>query len=306
MIEIFKSKRDGLHSIEKVEKGCWVNVTSPDEEDIARIKEMAKIPDEFLDYIKDPDEQPRSEKERGVIFIVMRAPKENPGDELEFLTTPVGIFILRDFFITISYGKSYVIKKLKEQRINTNKRVQTVLRLFLITSRNYLDNLKRINRKSILIQKDLEKNMRNEELIELMKLEKSLIYFNTSIRSNGILTEKLVSNKLFTTFEEDKELLDDVIIETRQAFEMTKIYTNILDSVMNTSASVISNKLNKTMKFLTSITIILMIPTLIASVYGMNIDLPFQNSEYAFIITMLMSAFFLTVGIIFFSKRDFF
>lgn len=307
MIEILRSSKDGLQVIEAFEPGCWVNVVSPEEGDFEKLKSFADLNREFVGYVKDPDEQPKTAKDKDMIFIVLKVPKENDKDELEFSTSTLGIFIYRDFFLTLTYEhKNDIITKLKVLKISTKKKVQTILKLFLLTSRSYLDALNRINKKRLAVQQELENNLRNDDFIQMMKLEKSLIYFNTSIKANSILIEKLVSNNLFTRFEDDRELLDDVIIENKQALEMASIYSNILNGMMNAFGSIISNKLNKTLKFLTSVTILIMIPTLIASIYGMNVKLPFQDNPNAFMMTLLVSLILCTIGIVLFSNRDWF
>jgi len=307
MIEIFKSSKDGLQKIDVFEPGCWVNVVSPEEEDFERLKSFADLDKEFVGYVKDPDEQPKAAKEKDMVFIVLRVPKESDNDELEFSTCTLGIFIYKDFFLTLAYDhKNEIINKLKVLRISTKKKIQTILKLFLLNSRSYLDALKKINKKRLSVQGELESNLRNEDFVQMMKLEKSLIYFSTSIKANSILIEKLVSNNLFTRFEDDRELLDDVIIENKQALEMASIYSNILNGMMNAFGSIISNKLNKTLKFLTSVTILIMIPTLVASIYGMNVKLPFQDNPHAFGITIIFSILFCTIGIILFRNRDWF
>jgi len=146
--------------------------------------------------------------------------------------------------------------------------------------------------------------LKNEELVKLLTLENSLVYFSTALRSNDVLIEKLSKNKVFTRFEEDRELLEDLAIENKQAVEVTKIYANILSGTMDAFASIISNNLNIVMKFLTTVTILLMIPTLIASIYGMNIDLPFQSDQNAFFMVMLFSVLLSLSGLLLFWRRQ--
>jgi len=307
MIEIYRSKQGILGEQQKFAKGSWVNVVSPSEEDIKKLSELANIPEELITCLKDPDEQPRTEKENGVRFVLVRTPQViTRDDETEYVTVPLGIFLLKDLMITVSYGRNEVVERLKQRSVSTKKKIQTILRLSLLASQRYLQYLKEIKRKTYVIQKELEESMKNEELICLMDLENSLVFFNTSIRANIILLEKLCRTHSFTKFEEDKELLDDVLIESKQALEMTNIYSNILSGMMDAFASVISNNLNRVMKFLTSVTIILMIPTLLASIYGMNIALPFQKSPQAFAITMSMSIFLSLIGIIIFWRKEIF
>ena len=176
----------------------------------------------------------------------------------------------------------------------------------LVSAKLYLTYLKEINKKIHDTQEDLEKSTKNREIINLLGLEKSLFYFSTSLKGNGVLIEKLYRNGIYAKSPENKEILEDAIDENKQAIEMTSIYSNILSGMMNAFGSVISNNLNMVIKFLTSITIILMIPTLIASIYGMNVGLPLQGEEGAFVIIMAISLLFSILGIFVFLKRDMF
>ena len=255
--------------------------------------------------MRDADEVPKIESLDDGLFILIRTPQKRL-IEPEYFTIPLGIMLSKRCLITFCTIKNDVIERLKREKLNTGKKIQTVLKLLLASSRLYLTYLKAINRVSHIIQNDLEKSMKNEELIKLLNLEKSLVYFTTSLRSNLLVISKLTKDKVFTRYEEDRELLEDVMYEYEQAMQMADIYSNILSGMMDAFASVISNNLNRVMKLLTSVTIILMIPTLIASIYGMNIPLPFQHSENAFFITMAISFLLSAIGIIIFWRKELF
>ncbi len=306
MITIYKSVGGKPKEVKEPTKGCWIHVETPTDDDLKALQDMIEVPDEAISFLKDIDEQPKTERYKQFLFILFRIPhKKKKGESVEYSTTPLGILVAREYLITLSFFKTNIIEKFAEMRVNTQKKIQTILRLLLLNSKTYLTYLKEINRESMGIQRDLERSLRNEELVKLLNLEKNLVYYTTSIRSNDILVDKLTRYKLFTQYEQDKALLDDVVVESKQALEMAHIYSNILSGMMNAFASVISNNLNVVMKFLTIVTIILMIPTLVASLYGMNIDLPGQRSPYAFVTLVVLSVLLAVIGIMFFRKRQF-
>jgi len=305
MLEIFKTTDTGLKRIKKPVRGSWINIVIPTEEDERFLYSHTKIKKEDIESLLDIDEIPSVEKYGEDYFILIKTPQKD-GGELEYSTVPLGIYLSDKYFITICFWENDCIRRLKKTDFSTGKRIRTTLKLLYISSKLYLEYLKEIQKKIYVIQKDLEKSMRNEEMIHLLNLEKSLIYFTTSLRSNYILIEKLTKNRLFTRYKEDNELLEDVLEETIQAIDMANIYSNILSGMMDAFASIISNNLNMVMKLLASITIILMIPTLIASIYGMNISLPFQTSPHAFLLIISLSILFSIIGVIIFWKARLF
>ena len=305
MLEIYKTINGKLKRVSEATNGSWINIAEPNNADLKRLRALAKGADEIIEYMHDADEVPKIERLDGELFILIRTPQKRMA-EPEYFTIPLGIILSKRHLITFCTIKNDVIEELKKGKINTGKKIQTVLKLLLVSSRLYLNYLKSINKLSHIIQQDLEKSMKNEELVKLLNLEKSLVYFTTSLRSNLLIISKLTRDKVFTKYEEDRELLEDVRYEYEQAIQMADIYSNILSGMMDAFASIISNNLNRVMKLLTSVTIILMIPTLIASIYGMNIALPFQHSEHAFLITMLISVLLSAMGIIIFWRKELF
>ena len=307
MIEIFKTIDGRLKQIKNPVEGSWISLISPTEEELARLKKIITIPDEIFISLSDIEEVPDAEKYRDFIFILVRTPQKNPKwSELEYSTVPLGIIISRKYLITICFYENDIIEKMKRSKIYTSKKIQTTLKLLLVSAKTYLNYLKNINKRIYSRQKNLEKHMKNEGLIKLLNIQKSLVYFSTSLKSNQILIEKLTKNKVFTKFHQDKELLEDVMEETRQAIQMTNVYWNILNEMTEAFGSIISNNVNMVMKLLTSITIILMLPTLVASIYGMNIPLPFQHSPHAFEIVMGMSIILSIVGVLIFWRKELF
>ncbi|MBR9678440.1 MAG: magnesium transporter CorA family protein [Nanoarchaeota archaeon] len=305
MIDFLKPSNTGFKPLSKPEKGCWINVEAPTREELEELNKIIRIPEEeVLSAIKDVDELPRIEKLENDEFIIIRVPKK-VGD-LVYLTVPMGIMLTKNYLITICYYQTDLISVLKKKKFVAKSKHQVVLNLLLSLAKLYIKFLREIDRKTYLLEEELIKSVRNESLVKLMGLEKALVYFMTSIKSIGVMLRKLGRFRVFTRFEKERELLEDVIIEFDEALELVNIHSNVLGNTMDAFASIISNNQNRVMKFLTSITIILMIPTLIASIYGMNIRLPIQYHPQAFLITMLVSIIFSFIGAVLFWRRDLF
>ncbi|MFH1450580.1 MAG: magnesium transporter CorA family protein [archaeon] len=310
MIKIFKTIKERIAEQDKITKGCWVNLESPNEEELKRLDHLTKNLDEFqgfLTSLKDPEEQARVETENGALFLVVRVPYNiQKGEEQIHTTRPLGIIRLPDHLVTISFFECGLLDRIVNQNIDTTRKVHTILNIFLLAARKYLFELRNINGKTFLLQQELEDSTRNEDLLKLLSIEKSLVYFNTSLRTNNYVINRLTMMHLFTKKEVNKELLEDVLIEFKQALEMTDTYSNIIETMRAGFESVISNNLNKVMKTLTSITLILMLPTLVSSIYGMNVALPFQSSPNAFVITMTFSILIAIIGVGIFWRKELF
>ncbi len=305
MIEILKLSEDKLEILETPVDNCWINVISPTEEDIFKLKTIIDVPEETLLSLKDIDEIPVIEQNGKYTFIIIRTPYNNLDNELEYYTVPLGIFILENFVVTICYYENDTLTKLKSQRFPFRK-TQLAFRLLLVSARLYLTYLKEINKKMYAIELELEKSQKNRIIMQLLEIEKSLVYFNTSLKSNEILIERIAKDSILIKTNEDKALIEDVMDENKQAIEMTNIYSDILSNTLDAFASLISNNLNIVMKLLASITIVLSLPTLVASVYGMNIELPFQHSPQAFSIVMTFSFLLSIICVVLFWKKNFF
>ncbi len=313
MIEVYKTieKRLTKIGVEKIkEKNFWIYIVSPTPEEIETITNTFDIPKDFIEDPLDINESPRIEREDDSTLIIIQIPYYDDEEEhIKFITIPLGIILAKECLITVSSKDDDVLQNFftgSVKNFSTNKRNRLILQILSRTATVYLNYLKRINSQTTEIENRLHKSMKNEELIHLLDFEKSLVYFSTSLRSNELVMDRLYRSGLLTKFEEDKDFLEDLIIENKQALEMTNIHSNILSSMMDAFASVISNNLNMVMKFLTSVTIILMIPTLIASIYGMNIRLPFARSPHAFAITIGASIVFSLIGVFIFIKRKWF
>ena len=310
MISIYRKSEDGLEEVSSIQKDCWIHILQPNYVELSEVSKALDIPEEFLTDPLDQDERARVEVEDGYILIILRIPyldKEHP--DIPYNTAPVGIIYSEHNIVTISSMETeilttFVSKKLKSFSLKNKEKF--IFLIFLRTAIMYLKYLRQISNMTNEIEKALHKSMKNQELIKLLDLEKSLVYITTALKANEIMINRLAAIKKFKINAEDKDLLEDVIVEYRQAIEMSSVYSNILSGMMDAFASVISNNLNVVMKLLTSISIILMFPTLVASIYGMNVALPFQNSPHAFLITMIIAFGISAVGVLLFTYRRWF
>ena len=309
MIKIFKTF-GGYTEISKTDNGCWINIAAPDKEEIQRLSTDFHLPNDIIQDILDPDERSRIEFDDDWTLIIMRIPVKGNNHGVPFYTVPLGIFITDSFTLTLCIQKNEVlpierISLFREHYKEITDVVNFILRLFLRSGSLYLLYLKQINKMTSLIEQDLEKSIKNRELNELLKMEKCLVYFITSIKANEIVLEKLRTSKKVTT-EINEDLLDDAMIENKQALEMAQIYSDIQSGMMDAFASVISNNLNVVMKQLTLISIILMIPTLIASLFGMNVPNFMENSYWALPAILIVSLLLSVLGVLLFRKRHWF
>ena len=309
MITLWKQNGKGLVKAAVLEPDSWVHVTDPTPDEIQRLVREFQIQPEVISDILDPNERSRSEREDDYTLIIVRVPVYEPGKQIPYSTIPLGIILSDELIITVCMKEIPLIQDLMENRIRNfhlfNKRT-FVLQIFLRSAVYFLRYLKEINQQTSQIELDLQKSVRNNELIRLLEIEKSLVYFTTSLKGNALLLEKLSRMNFIGRDETETDLLEDALTENRQAIEMTNIYSNILSGMMDAFASVISNNLNVVMKRLTSISIILMIPTLLASIYGMNIPLPFQHSPFAFAGILASSAVLALIGAMLFLRKRLF
>ena len=309
MIKIFKTF-GGYVEIPKVEKGCWINVTQPTKEEVQRLSDEFQLPADIINDILDTDERSRIEFDDTWTLVIMRIPVENSTNGLPFHTIPLGVFMNENFTLTLCLQNNEILpieqtSPFRDQYKQITDRINFILRLFLRSGNVYLKYLKQINQQSALIEQDLEKSIKNRELNKLLKMEKCLVYFITSIKANEIVLAKLRSSKKITT-EINEDLLEDAMIENKQALEMSQIYSDIQSGMMDAFASVISNNLNVVMKQLTLISIILMIPTLIASIFGMNVPNYMENSIWALPVIIAFSLILSFFGVILFRKKHWF
>ncbi len=285
MITIRTHGEIGLVEAAELEKHCWVDARDVTKEDLERLEKEFGIQGELLADIMDADEQARIEKEDEYTALIVRLPVFDERFEVSYFTVPLGIILFADKIVTICQRSSEVLADIVRNRIRdftlTNKSA-FVLNLLGRAAIVYLRALKDLNKRTTVIERELQMSVKNYELIQLLSIQKSLVYFTTSLKTNELLLEKLQKSPLIRFKEDEKELLEDVLTENKQAIEMSNIYSSILTGTMDAFASVISNNLNMVMKRLTIVSIVLMIPTLIVSFYGMNVDLPFQHAPLAF------------------------
>jgi magnesium transporter len=306
MIKIFKTF-GGYSDITELEKGCWINVSNPAQHEIKQLSENFNLPSDSINDILDVDERPRIEYDDDYTLIILRVPVVAHNNGVPFNTVPLGIFFTENFTLTLCTQQNEVLPAVqpfiyREQYREVTDSINFILRLFLRSGNLYLKYLKQINQMSALIEQDLERSVKNKELNKLLKMEKCLVYFITSIKANEIVLAKLRNSKKINT-EINEDLLEDAFIENKQALEMAQIYSDIQSGMMDAFASVISNNLNVVMKQLTFISIILMIPTLIASVFGMNVPNQLENSTWAMPGIILGSLILSIAGVILLRKR---
>lgn len=271
---------------------CWVNVECPTHEELSYLTQTLHVPESFLTDIADIDERPRIEYEGNWLLTILRIPLRNTVSANPFITVPIGIITNNETVISVCYYQTELIADFvaytRRKEIKVRNKFDLILRLIHSSAVWFLKYLKQINSEVSTAEKTLEKSIRNEDLLRLMQLQKSLVYFNTSIRGNEVMLSKL-QNIFQGPQYIDKELIDDVKIELRQAYTTVNIYSNILTGTMDAFASIISNNVNTIMKRMTSISIILMVPTLIASFYGMNVINHAEELPHGFILIVLLS-----------------
>jgi len=306
-MKAFYKNNNGLISINDWQPNCWINIENPTEDEKKYLFKELQIPQAFYNDINDIDERPRIEIENDWHLIIFRIPVVSEDVKIPFYTIPVGIVFKDEICVTISFHKNEVLSDFVNYTQRKNSDVKDnfdlTLKLLLSSSIWYLKYLKQVNQKIKLAEDNLEKSIKNEELQALLQIEKSLVFFMTSLKGNSIVLHRIKNMKNINL---DAELLEDVDIELRQAQEMTNIYSDILTGTMDAYASVISNNMNDIMKKMTSISIILMIPTVIASFYGMNVPNSLQENPFGLPIIIAVSILFSSLGVFLFMKRKWF
>jgi magnesium transporter len=310
MIQYFNIVDQHTVATDKPSNGTWVNVLPPlKQEEFSELSASMNIPIDFLKDSLDIDERSRYEAEDDVKLIVIKTPTENNSfneSDAFYITIPICIILTNGQIVTVNSFENEAIKKFLTsfQNRHPDKRNMMVLKIFEKVINNYQDHLKEINQRRNALEQKLYAANRNEELFQLMRIQKSLVYFVTALRSNELLLMKLARTNFLQLSEDEKDFLEDLVIETSQALETANTYTNILVSTLDAFASIISNNQNEVLKRLTTITLFLSIPVLIASIYGMNVPLPFQHSAVAFWVPIAVSLIILAyVAVKFFSRK---
>ena len=313
MIRIFKTEDGIMHEKEELMPGSWIAMTNPTASEIMDIADMYQIDPDHIKAPLDEEERSRIEVEDEYTLILVDIPsiEERSGKDW-FVTIPMGIITTNDVLITVCLEETPVLTSFMDGRVrdfHTFMKTRFILQILYKNATQYLQYLRIIDKKSEVIERKLHQSQKNSELIELLELEKSLVYFTTSLRSNEVVLEKLLKTEKVKKYPEDTDLLEDVIIENKQAIEMANIYSGILSGTMDAFASVISNNLNIVMKFLATVTIVMSIPTMVASFYGMNVSsrgMPFADSPYGFVIVLGFALLLSLIVAFIFNKKDLF
>lgn len=314
MMKIYRTDEQGLFmETTKLEKGCWINLINPTLQEINTLCNSIGVLEEFLRYPLDQEERARIDAEDDQTLIVIDLPivEKEENNMGGFSTIPLGMIVVRDdYFITVSTQDNPIIREFVDCKVKgffTFKKTRFILQILYKIATYYLTYLKYINRETDKAEHKLQKSMRNQELVKLLELEKSLVYFTTSLKSNEVVMEKLMRSKCIKMYEEDEDILEDAIVENRQAIEMGTIYRDILGGTMDAYASIISNNLNIVMKFLASVTIVLSIPTIVSGLWGMNVEgLPFATSPYGFGIVLVVVVAISFTAWLLLKKKDMF
>ncbi|NWG05246.1 MAG: magnesium transporter CorA family protein [Chloroflexi bacterium] len=308
MLTIYKTTEQGLEQLDSIANGTWVKAIDPTAEEVQQLVDWG-IDADYINYSLDLDEMPRMERDEDYTFILIRIPHSQLDSDVPYITIPLGILIKGNMIVTICKHDKEMFKVLangKYRLLKTGKRYRFALYIFLETATRYLTHLREINRKTEAIEDQLQKSTRNREVLELLKYQKSLTYFATALRSNEVMMERVQRTQIFNYYEEDQDLLEDVLTENQQAIQMTSINTEILSSMMDAFASIISNNLNGVMKALAALTIIVSLPGTVAAFFGMNVALPGEGHPLAFVAVFGIALLMTAIATFIFYKRDWF
>ena len=315
MLKIYNTdiETNNFEEIKEFKKGSWISLTNPSEVEIKKVCESINIQEDFIRDALDFEEKARIDEEEDdntILFVVDVPIIEKTEENQMYTTMPLGMIVVRDdFFITVSLRKNKVIEDFEKRKIKnfqTYKKSRFIFQILYLNSSYYLTHLKQINKETEIAEYILKNSMKNKELLKLLNIEKSLVYFRTSLKSNELVMERTMKGKIIKLYEEDEDILEDAITENRQAIEMVKIYSDILNGTMDAYASIISNNLNGVMKTLTSITIVLAVPTMISSFWGMNVPVPFQYNKFGFLIMITLAIVITLLVTWWLKKRDMF
>jgi magnesium transporter len=294
MFSVFESvdskllERPGYASLLEVGEGVWINLVDPSDDELHDIRELIDAPADFFTDPLDADERARMESDDGAALVIIRAPcppiagRGDPNSPFD--TMPIGVIIAGTRIVTICKAKNRILERFAEGRVktfSTKRPGRFLIQLFHQVALAYLVYLKELSRRTREIEEDLRDSLKNKDLLKLLGVEKSLVYFQAAIRANDILMERVSNFPQFRLDEDERDLLEDALTESKQGIYMTKIYTEILNSTVEHFSSIIANNLNMVMKLLTTITVILMIPNLLTGFYGMNVPLPLQEDPLA-------------------------
>lgn len=305
----FYVNNKGFEVTDRWEPNCWVSLECPSPEERTFLIDGLDVPESFINDIEDNDERPRREEEDDWQLVVIRVPLRKNDSRIDYTTVPLGIILKDEVCVTICNYKidildDFVVYSIRKQ-VSVANHYELIMRLMLSTSVWFLKSLKHINTHIMNVEAELQQSVKNKTILELQRIENSLVYFVTSLKGNDALFYRMSHTKLIRDIC-DEELLEDVEIELKQAEDTTNIYRNIVHSMSNSYSSIISNNINATMKTLTSISIIMMLPTLVASIYGMNVPNFLESTPYAFFYIVGGAAFLSACLYLYFRLRDLF
>ncbi len=309
VVSYYRTVNGRIEEIKEYEEGCWVNCISPDEEEVDYLLNFFDIPPELLRSALDEEESAHIDSEDDTTLIIIDVPVvEKVSGSITYSTMPIGIMITNKNVITVSLRESTILTEFSEgvvRNVRTDYKTHFVLHIMLRMATKYLQYLKQIDKISNRIERNLRKSAKNKELNQLLDVEKSLVYFSASLKSDEITLEKIMRGRYIKLYEEDQDLLEDVLIEIKQAVDMTATYLNILNGTMDVFASIISNNLNVIMKIQASLTLLVSVPTVISGIYGMNIigGLPFDKLWW---FPLVLSAVLMFLVYIFLKRKDMF
>ncbi len=293
MLRIFRTIHRNVEEIDTIEDGCWIALTDPTARELFTVTSELGIEVDALRAPLDEEERARIEVEDHYTSMIFDIPTtEERNDKEYYITIPVGIFITKEHIVTVCLEDTPILEAFMDGRVRncwTNRRTRFMLQILNRTVNVYLQYLRMIDKKSDEFAEKMHETTENQALIDMLELEKSLVYISTSLRSNDIVLERLKKVSTFKFFQEDEELLEDVLIDHRQALEMADIYDSVLSGTMDAYASVISNNMNIVMKVLTIISIVMAVPTLIASAWGMNVPVPLAYHPQGFLLLCIIS-----------------
>ena len=313
MIEIWKTheSRNELLFLDTIEKGCWINMISPSEEELEMVIKSLGLEQNMIRDPLDDEEKPRVDIDEDQTLIIVDIPYVYEDDgSIKYETVPMGLLQVRDdYIITICSKQTSLLERFRNGQIRdfyTYKKTRFILQILYHVAKDFLKYLKHIDKKTEFLEKSLHKSMRNKELYKLMELSKSLVYFTTSLKSNETVLDRLVTGRVIKLYEEDHDILEDTIIENKQAIEMANIYSSILSGMMDAFASIISNNQNVVMKFLAAMTIVMAIPNMVYSFFGQNIQIPLQGNPLMWLYVLIGSIILSSLVAYFLYKWDMF
>jgi len=312
MLITYKSSSDGLLEVrDNFEKNSWINITSPSKAELKEVSQLYNIPMEFLEDSLDLEESARIQydEDTNCTLIINDFPTIDVNNDQfdSYITIPIGIIIGKDYIVTVCNQSNNFLEHIIKKNVNTSMKNRFALEVLLLISTQYIEKLKLLNKQRLKIESQLRNSLTNKQLYDLMDIEKSLVYFLTSLKANSGVITKLFRTHSIKLYEDDIDLLEDVRIEINQGIETTELYTRILDSITGSYSSLISNELNNTMKTLTLFTVFLTLPTLVFSFFGMNVTLPIADQDpLSWIVTLIIALIFVIwIGLTLWRKKIF-